>query len=440
MRRQGCKWSLRLTFLAVFALVVAGWLTFLIEFQEHTGQEARRLSKFTELKKLGNCYYKQVPDSGGLCVEGGRVVLYNAGRDQENEQYTLCTGFPQKQPEGTQVIVKASSKSHRQEANGVELYREERGTALFITLTLENNLFHVLRDTVANLMDMLTAEKQQRPDVVFLLPKHPAFAKTDFDGFHILLAGLTGGGPDDWKTRIITVQDVPKNTRICVERAYVGQVFNGYTKGSRGRMALYKRWVWDALQVVPPLRLLHGEKYKMLVIDRASKNEDVNRRLGNVEEIAGQHSICKTQSMFDVTERYVFQKHTVLEQLRTAASTDLMMGTHGQALSWCAFMRDGSVCFEIGIWEKHREDYPLISKWSNVYAVFVGLKDPSQVKFSLNPDMSDAEKRQINYYRPFTNYKHRQNQIVYPNIPEICSQLERSYQLLRVKDANQPNG
>eukprot|EP00754_Rhynchopus_humris_P000382 Rhum_TRINITY_DN10244_c0_g1::Rhum_TRINITY_DN10244_c0_g1_i1::g.37264::m.37264 len=417
------------------------------------------------LRKLGSCYYTYDGPVGSLCVEDGTAVLYNAPAQQDGgtQSVDLCTGFPQKRPEGTVFTYrteKAVPGASPRFAGAGNRTVWQAAPTLLVAPTLDTNLFHVVRDTLANLEDMLRQQRSRLvaadppPGFVFLLPKHAAFGAHN-PLYHAFFAAFTGGGgPADWPSRTRAVASVPSTERVCMTGdVYVGQQFLGYEKGPPARLAGFRQRLLAALDIRPPpaLRFRHaaasggGEqaRYMLRAVERFSEKawrskakkgngvRGVNRKIGNLAAI---RAAAVEKAGFDV-EEVVLQDLPVLEQLRVAASSDVLLGSHGQALTWCLFMSRGSVCFELRVWKDARTDYPLIAKWGSLRMITIPLPDAAQVEFPLEPAMTAKQKKELNYYAPFTNYKHRQAQIIFPDIHLVEKKLLEAKTMLEERDA-----
>ena len=383
------------------------------------------LPTHSTLTKRGDCYYEVLSKPGDMCVENGVITLYSSAEDKVKD-VALCTGFPQTRPEGT------FAKIHYKKAakNEVQNERKEHRVTLFVVPTLETNLFHIIRDTVANVEDMVVKAGLFREDnsgFVFVLPKNPRFSEHS-TLYHLFFAGFTGASADTWQQSVVQTASV--TDRVCLyNKVFLGQPFKGYEPKKPLRLLEFKKRILQSLHMTPSFPLgLEKSRYILRFINRAKKG--INRSVGNKANIT-----AAAEGMgFDVRE-IVFQELSVVQQLAAAAGTDLMVGAHGQALTWCMFMPTDSVCLELGIWRDTRRDYPLLSSWSGVHHLFVALPLPSQVSFPSNPTMSDSEKNSLNYYKPYSNYKFRQAMVIYPELALVTKRLEEAVELLRGRDA-----
>ena len=430
----------------------------------------KRRPSQASLRKLGNCYYTYDGPVGSLCVEDGTAVLYNAParQDGSTQSVDLCTGFPQRKPEGTVFTYrteKAAPGASPRFAGAGNRTVWQAAPTLLVVPTLDTNLFHVVRDTLANVEDMLRQQRSRLvaadppPGFVFLLPKNTAFAAHN-PRYHPFFAAFTGGGPAGWQSRTRAVASVGRTERICMTGdVYVGQQFLGYERGPPARLAGFRQRLLAALDIRPPPALrfrpaasaaaAHGgsgggdrPRYMLRAVERFSEkawrskakkdNEvrGVNRKIGNLAAI---RAVAVEKAGFDV-EEVVLQDLPVLEQLRVAASSDVLLGSHGQALTWCLFMSRGSVCFELRVWRDARTDYPLIAKWGSLRVITIPLPDAAQVEFPLEPAMTAKQKKELNYYSPFTNYKHRQAQIIFPDIHLVEKKLLEAKAMLEERD------
>eukprot|EP01064_Diplonema_japonicum_P036498 TRINITY_DN8215_c1_g1_i1.p1 TRINITY_DN8215_c1_g1~~TRINITY_DN8215_c1_g1_i1.p1 ORF type:complete len:430 (+),score=79.10 TRINITY_DN8215_c1_g1_i1:30-1319(+) len=403
-----------LTLLLITGIV--GWYLLLKGVDRSSGGDINNNNnnnnnRVTTINEKGKCYYKIT--GGGVCAEAKKIVIYGAEQDEPKKILPLCTGFPQKKPEGSEATVETTTRQLETNGNPPEKI------GYFVMLTLESNLFHVLRDTIANVVDMIE-EQGGFPDKarVFFLPKNPAFQRIDHRAYHPLFSGITGGGRNEFENLFTYVGE--NTEKICVTTAYIGQPFKGYTNGNAGRLSTYKQRVYHSLGVIDETL-----SNKITIVDRGNTDEDVNRKIGNLDEIMKAALVRGFE-----TQVKRFHKLTLLEQLQATRSSSVLLSSHGQALSWCAFLPLNGICFEIGLWKDTRPDYKLLSKWSGVTSIFIPLPNPDQVTFPLLPSVTEQEKRAIDYYHPYSNYVHRQKQIIYPDIILVTEKLDVAKRLL----------
>ena len=384
-----------------------------------------------DLKRKGNCWYEPTPFD--MCVEGGELFLFGSDKD-EVENVNLCVGYPQQKPEGTFVKLHHKRRESDQlgsmfdSSKNVQLDVEFR-IGYFITTTLETNLFHIIRDNLANIADMIESRGGSYGDGrVFLLPKNPRLSHINNDRFHFLFSALTGvqyESPSSTDSLVAPLSSIPQGHRVCFKRAYLGQSFSGYSNGPVGRLipvATAVRKAYNLVSVRPPVRL-RSSKLKMVMIKR-SPDGIVDRTIGNLDEIQK-----LSERMDFISRAAILQEYTVVDQMTIASQADVVLGAHGQGLSWCMFLSVNSVCLELQIWNDKRSDYRLLSKWSKVHNVIVTLTNPSQVSFQ-KIDFTDAQKMALKYYRPISNLVHRQYQTIYPNMTEIEMSLVKTKALL----------
>eukprot|EP01063_Lacrimia_lanifica_P025254 TRINITY_DN3302_c0_g1_i5.p1 TRINITY_DN3302_c0_g1~~TRINITY_DN3302_c0_g1_i5.p1 ORF type:complete len:515 (+),score=151.68 TRINITY_DN3302_c0_g1_i5:58-1602(+) len=402
------------------------------------------------LERKGSCYYRLAPTAKphSVCVERGQVWMFNAGGDDDGVEVELCNGFPQRRPEGSlfRYNKRAAAAGVRAwEAGGKVVHAEPRRT-LFVQTTMEGSLFHLVRDTLANVEDMLLKEvgpgDVRGPQRVFILPSHPTFEPRRQNRFYLFFLGLTGTAPGALSKDVMRVNEIPAGDVYCMTGdVWFGQSFKGYEQGPPGRLVEFKRRALQALQItqevyVPPGRGGEegGEGIPLMMIERFSEKKDtqpgrpaVDRKLGNWDAVE-----AKARELGFAPFKYVYQDHSVVEQLAAAARTRVMLGTHGQALTWSMFMPDWSVTFEILIWGDKRPDYPLLSRWSCVHWVRVPVDRPEQVEFPTAPGMTAQEKLDLNFFKPSSNYHLRQEMILYPDLPVVEDKLREAKELLEV--------
>eukprot|EP01062_Namystynia_karyoxenos_P044594 TRINITY_DN32898_c0_g1_i2.p1 TRINITY_DN32898_c0_g1~~TRINITY_DN32898_c0_g1_i2.p1 ORF type:complete len:519 (+),score=112.51 TRINITY_DN32898_c0_g1_i2:90-1559(+) len=407
----------------------------------HAGIRAPRLPPATPappgvpaaLHRHGNCWYR--PPPGALCAESGRLVLFGAGQDTEIE-VELCTGYPQNRrtyvPEktGVSVVLRRQLPSDPADALGgtgtVTVERETRVTLLDVT-TLESNFFHVVRDTVANLVDMVARMPEGQGVLplngrVVLLPKHRQLRQIDSNAFHFAFAGLTAR---PWREHVLKIERLaPPGKRVCFEAAYLGQPYEGHQVGGpRRREEAAVEWA------------AAGGKLRLLFVDRGVGGRlgcqgGPNRKIENQAEL-----VAMAEAMGFYVR--VVKLHTLPSteaQLRLVHGADVLMGAHGMALTWCTFLRAGAVLLELGIWRDVRADYRFLSKWSGVHRLYVPLLDPDAVYFP-KVNLTRAEKFSVDYYRPYSNIQMRQCQVIRPDASAVRRKLTLAKQL-----ASDPRG
>eukprot|EP01062_Namystynia_karyoxenos_P041550 TRINITY_DN30280_c0_g1_i1.p2 TRINITY_DN30280_c0_g1~~TRINITY_DN30280_c0_g1_i1.p2 ORF type:complete len:489 (+),score=131.60 TRINITY_DN30280_c0_g1_i1:58-1524(+) len=394
------------------------------------------------LRRLGDCYW--AAPGGALCAEGRQLVLFSAERDGE-QALELCLGYPQTpagQKEGTVVNVhlRRRAPDDLRPAFGrrrVAMAKEYRPAFVF-PLTLESNLFHVLRDTLAplaDLVDLLPEEVRARDQrVAVLTPRNPRLPRRGDGRYHFALAGLTGGGPlAPWRARVMSLGERAVDApRVCFDTAYLGLPFRGYGAGEPMRIAAFTARVLRAMDAGPDAS--DGEwaaaqtRLRLLFIDRGpTQGGRANREVGNREQIAE-----GAEAAGFAVRSAAMHALPVRTQLLLASGADVVLGAHGQGLAWCAFLRPGKVCIELAIWRDPRPDFRHLCRWSGVHRLYVPLRRAAQVVFpnvSLSPRQVAAMVT-TDYYLPPENQRLRQEQVIFPDLAEVGQKLQKAQQLL----------
>eukprot|EP00672_Neobodo_designis_P024625 CAMPEP_0174837668 /NCGR_PEP_ID=MMETSP1114-20130205/6901_1 /TAXON_ID=312471 /ORGANISM="Neobodo designis, Strain CCAP 1951/1" /LENGTH=508 /DNA_ID=CAMNT_0016071739 /DNA_START=73 /DNA_END=1596 /DNA_ORIENTATION=+ len=144
--------------------------------------------------------------------------------------------------------------------------------------------------------------------------------------------------PDPWRLHPMYKGATAKSacyTKGVIDKLYVkdmtGYHATNYTKALREIMR------------VPPHEPRTCGKYRVTFIDRRGKT----RRLSNVPEII---AMINRDPAFNATA-VALETIPIREQLRLMTNTDLLMGMHGNGITWLQFLAPGSVVAElIGVW------------------------------------------------------------------------------------------
>lgn len=126
---------------------------------------------------------------------------------------------------------------------------------------------------------------------------------------------------------------------MCYTRGVLDKVYLKDLVGDQARN--YSGALLDALEVVrgPPRQC---RKYRLTMIDRRGKT----RTLTNVPQLVD----IATRKGF-IAQSVALETLPIREQLRLITSTDVLMGMHGNGMTWLQFLPPGSAVVElIGVW------------------------------------------------------------------------------------------
>ena len=82
-------------------------------------------------------------------------------------------------------------------------------------------------------------------------------------------------------------------------------------------------------------------------------------------EITNIHYVKNNLQSYNINYVYL-ENHSVKEQLEIIANTDILIGVHGAGLSWCIFMKNGSILIEMYPGNSNTDNYIRWCKIANI--------------------------------------------------------------------------
>lgn len=139
--------------------------------------------------------------------------------------------------------------------------------------------------------------------------------------------------------RVLPLYPGATKKSVCYHNGVIDKLYLKNTMGDQARN--YSNAMLDSLGVVrgAPRQC---RRYRLTMIDRRGKT----RRLTNVPELV---RIAERKGF--IAQSVALETLPIVEQLRLITSTDVLMGMHGNGMTWLQFLPPGSAVVElIGVW------------------------------------------------------------------------------------------
>jgi hypothetical protein len=146
--------------------------------------------------------------------------------------------------------------------------------------------------------------------------------------------------PDPWRIHPLYSGRGGSTKSACYTKGAIDKL---YVKDMNGQQASNYTTSLREIMRVPPSTPRTCGKYRVTFIDRRGKT----RRLTNVPEIV---AMINAREGFEA-QAVPLESLPIREQLRLMTNTDVLMGMHGNGLTWLQFLQPGAVVVElIGVW------------------------------------------------------------------------------------------